>query len=81
MRIEYWKRVYVRKNITIWENTRNKKRVYVARNDRASWKFGNYKEITKIFNDIPTLSLHTNYVRNRKAAFEYAVKYMRDNPK
>ncbi len=82
MRIPYWKRVYVRKDRTIWENVNNKKRVYVVKDrNNVSWDFGNYEKLIIYFNDKPTANKHINQVRNRKAAFDYAVKYMRDNPK
>lgn len=87
MRIPYWKRVYIRKDRTIWENTmpnrigNNRRRVYVQGGTK-SWSFGTYeKGVIITFQDTPTKDKHINLSRNKRAAFEYAVKYMRDNPK
>jgi hypothetical protein len=81
MRIPYWKRVYIRKDKTIWENVYNKKRVWVKQGTNISWFFGDYEGVTIVFKDTPTKDKHINQSRNKKAAFEFAVKYMRNNPR
>jgi hypothetical protein len=82
MRIPNWKKWSEYESRTIWENRINKKRVYVVWNEGyTSWRFGNYEDVNIIFKDTPTKDKNINLSRNKRAAFKYAVKYMREHPK
>ena len=82
MRIPNWQRIIIQPKRTVWLNNINGERVYVVWNEGfTSWRFGNYEDINIIFKDTPTKNKNINLSRNKRAAFKYAVKYMREHPK